>query len=133
VLLIGACHIATVSLIFHPYYYYQRYQSPPDEGTMITYSALTFGYLALPVFATYFALRVRNLIAAGILTAATTLVAPFFGMMVLMGYDNFIVHQYNVTHTWESACVAILFGNALFGGLAVFLLHHSLSRRIYSF
>jgi ABC-type Na+ efflux pump permease subunit len=79
------------------------------------------GFFALPVFATYFALRVKNLIAG----AALTWVVLWLPIL---------------THaeTWyptgdDSLLMAVLPLYVIFAAVACFLLRHSLSRRIYSF
>jgi hypothetical protein len=86
-------------------------------------AALLCGFLALPFCATYFALRVKNLIAAAVLTWVTILIAPFFAAAcnkLLYGDE-------------ASFIFLLLLGNLGLVLLVAFLLRHSLSRRIYSF
>jgi len=85
---------------------------------------ISCAYLALPIFATYFALRVKNLMAAAVLTWIA-LCIPFIlitGMfMDLYQYDS------------SSVLSAFFFSYLALSFVACFLLRHSLSRRIYSF
>jgi ABC-type Na+ efflux pump permease subunit len=79
------------------------------------------GFFALPVFATYFALRVKNLIAG----AALTWVVLWLPILTK-------------AETWyptgdDSLLMSVLFLYVVFALVACFLLRHSLSRRIYSF
>jgi ABC-type Na+ efflux pump permease subunit len=88
---------------------------------------LACGFFALPVFATYFALRVKNLIAAAVLTLiAVAIPASFAGETVsaLTGSDQ--------VARWLMP-ILFLLSYGIFTLLTCFLLRHSLSRRIYSF
>jgi ABC-type Na+ efflux pump permease subunit len=88
---------------------------------------LACGFLSLPVFATYFALRVKNLIVAAVLTwIALCLPAAFAAEFIQLftGSDQI--------ETWWMPPMALLSYGA-FALLTCFLLRHSLSRRIYSF
>jgi ABC-type Na+ efflux pump permease subunit len=88
---------------------------------------LACGFLTLPVFATYFALRVKNLIVAAVLTwIALCLPALFAEAACQLFLDN----------DWAGLgfmAPIILLSYGAFALLACFLLRHSLSRRIYSF
>jgi hypothetical protein len=84
-------------------------------------------YLTLPVFATYFALRVKNLIVAAALTWVALCIP---GYSALFAFATFRGH-------WDPQDMAFgfafFFSYAAFALLACWLLRHSLSRRIYSF
>jgi ABC-type Na+ efflux pump permease subunit len=84
------------------------------------------GFLALPFFVTYSALRVKNLILAAVLTWIAMFVAYLFAGAFLGLTELDQVHPIFF--------VAICFVSyAAFALLTCFLLRHSLSRRIYSF
>ena len=87
---------------------------------------LACALLSLPVFATYFALRVKNLMLAAVLTWIALWV-PFWlaldaGQLLL-----------NLDGISAGFIFAIFFIYSAFALLAFSLLRHSLSRRIYSF
>jgi ABC-type Na+ efflux pump permease subunit len=88
---------------------------------------LVAGFLILPVFATYFALRVKNLVGAAALTGVALCLPFLFAMAVARLF----------TEREETLLVVqplmILLNYGAFALLAGFLLRHSLSRRIYSF
>jgi ABC-type transport system involved in multi-copper enzyme maturation permease subunit len=88
------------------------------------------GYLVLPVFATYFALRVKNMIVAGVLTWMVMALAPAMGFGA---FDQVRWHFFHLDPSPGSIVLGVLAGNAAFAALVCFLLRHSLSRRIYSF
>ena len=90
---------------------------------------LACGFLALPVFATYFALRVKNLIVAAVLTWIALWI-PFAVVGEAMAFENIFLHREVFAGNWA---VALFFSYAAFALLACSLLRHSLSRRIYSF
>ncbi|MDB6056623.1 MAG: hypothetical protein JWO95_467 [Verrucomicrobiales bacterium] len=133
-LVVATCHVATVVLFVHPWRGLNS-QSRDDifePGAMLLYFAIALGFLNLPVFATYFALRVRNMVVAGILTTITVYLAPVFGALIfteVLSQITGVRAHGNMLFT----AIGLFLGNILFAGLAVFLLHHSLSRRIYSF
>jgi ABC-type transport system involved in multi-copper enzyme maturation permease subunit len=85
---------------------------------------LVCGFLTLPVLATYFALRVKNLIVAAALTwvvlCLPAVMAPEFSL-------------YNRPLNLGSMLFVIVFTYGAFALLACVMLRHSLSRRIYSF
>jgi len=87
------------------------------------------GFLTLPVFATYFALRVKNLIVAAVLTWLALFLYPFLAFSVLASLSAI----FNAQLPPASLYLAVLLSNLAFALLACFLLRHSLSRRIYSF
>ena len=82
-------------------------------------------FLTLPIFATYAALRVKNLLAAAGLTVVGALLPVAFAKNAASWA------QWRQDDVAYMATVAI--GYAAFAALACFLLRHSLSRRIYSF
>jgi hypothetical protein len=133
-LVIAGSHIATVIMFVPRWSWYNgttRYGTFDSEDALI-YVAITMGFLNLPVFATYFALRVKNMVAAGILTAITVYLAPVFGVLVFIGGIQMIAGLH-VTSSNIWIAVGFVLGNVFFAAIVVFLLHHSLSRRIYSF
>jgi ABC-type Na+ efflux pump permease subunit len=81
-------------------------------------------YLALPIFATYFALRVKNLFVAAMLTW----IALCLPVLLVSGM---FVNPYE--YGSGSFFAAFFFGYVALSFVACFLLRHSLSRRIYSF
>jgi hypothetical protein len=87
---------------------------------------LAFALLSLPVFATYFALRVKNLMAAAVLTWVALWI-PFF---LVLEAGRLFLDWYGLS---QGFVLAIFFSYSAFALLACFLLRHSLSRRIYSF
>jgi len=88
---------------------------------------LACGFFTLPVFATYFALRVKNLIAAAVLTW----VALFLPLMMAPWAAIVSTESEMADVIWTLP--AIFLSYLVFALLAVSLLRHSLSRRIYSF
>lgn len=87
---------------------------------------LACALLSLPVFATYFALRVKNLILAAVLTWVALWV-PFY--LVLEAGKLFLERD----GLGVGFVLATFFSYSAFALLACWLLRHSLSRRIYSF
>ena len=90
---------------------------------------ITIGFLTLPVFATYFALRVKNLIMAAVLTWLALFLCPYFAFTALA----FLAGSFHTDLPQASLYAAVFLSNLTFALLACFLLRHSLSRRIYSF
>jgi hypothetical protein len=90
---------------------------------------VALGFLALPVFATYFALRVKNLVVGAALTWLALLLCPLFAFLAL---GTLAILFDPALPSW-SLYAALLLANLAFALLACFLLRHSLSRRIYSF
>jgi ABC-type Na+ efflux pump permease subunit len=132
-LVIGTCHVAVLLLFVHPWRgLYSPAREVLDSKQLLAYFVIILGFCNLPLFATYFALRVKNMIAAGVLTTVAVYLAPVFGVMVFLGPLLFLAGGTNVKDL-SFIAAAIFLGNILFAGLTVFLLHHSLSRRIYSF
>lgn len=85
---------------------------------------LACAFLTLPIFATYFALRVKSLLGAAALTVlATWLPTQFAGEAVLMFTDR----------PGLLFPLFLLLGYGAGALLACLMLRHSLSRRIYSF
>jgi ABC-type Na+ efflux pump permease subunit len=85
-------------------------------------------FLTLPVFATYFALRVKNLIVAAALTWVALWIPGFFVQVSFVAF----VGEFDGLEM-SSVLPALFFSYAAFALLACFLLRHSLSRRIFSF
>lgn len=88
------------------------------------------GFLSLPFFATYAALRVRWMLGAALLTWIGILLGLAFGFALasFLTNGNFSMSREPYLLTF---CIGISY--AAFVGLTFFLLRHSLSRRIYSF
>jgi ABC-type Na+ efflux pump permease subunit len=82
------------------------------------------GFLALPIFATYFALRVKNLIVAAVLTWIALCVP------VLLVLSEFVYDDQSVFTSLPAIAFFTYLG---LSSVVCFLLRHSLSRRIYSF
>jgi hypothetical protein len=83
-------------------------------------------YLSLPIFTTYFALRVKNMIVAAILTWLAVIVSLSFGALfvgMITGGDE---------SNFQEALGPFL-GILSFTLVTCFLLRHSLSQRLYSF
>jgi hypothetical protein len=97
-----------------------------DDATVVVF-ILACLLLALPVFATYFALRVKNLIVAAVLTWIAFCVPYGFAMAEC----SFFIGEEEMG--LGSVLPAVFFNYLIFALLACFLLRHSLSRRIYSF
>jgi len=96
----------------------------PDACAVVFIHACLF--FTLPVFATYFALRVKNLVVAAALTWVALCVPEF---TVESACANFVGD-----FQMDSSAIQLIFLSYLaFALLACFLLRHSLSRRIYSF
>jgi hypothetical protein len=102
------------------------YQSDEDwSETVLPEFVLACGFFVLPVFATYFALRVKNLLAGAALTWIALLLPPAFACATASLFTQ------NVP---LGVILSLIFlANASFAMLVCFLLRHSLSRRIYAF
>ena len=89
------------------------------------------GFLGLPLFATYFALRVKNVIVAIVLTLMALFLAPVMGLQLLrlMKSDS---DYYNNYPFWNYM-IAIVAGYASLALPAYLRLRRNLARRIYSF
>ena len=88
---------------------------------------VAYGFLALPIFATYSALRVKNLIVATVLTWIALIVPEIFAaesIEMFMDFDD-------VGPVFMALIDFISYG--AFTLLTCYLLRHSLSRRIYAF
>ena len=99
---------------------------PVSDDALQTPFILACGFLALPVFATYFALRVKNLIVAAVLTWIALWIPQ---ILVMAGVELSDMS----TSDNVQLLTATFLSYAAFAILACFLLRHSLSRRIYSF
>jgi len=84
-------------------------------------------FLTLPVFATYFALRVKGLIAASMLTVVATALPTVMGFAAV----EWLPGQARFEAVWPPLLLGL--SNGAFAVLACRLLQHSLARRIYSF
>jgi ABC-type Na+ efflux pump permease subunit len=99
-------------------FYYEAVQKP---------FMLACGYLTLPVFATYFALRVKNLIVAAVLTIVALSAPAILAAEISQVFIN------SLWLVWGFTLATVFLSYGAFALLACFLLRHSLSRRIYSF
>jgi len=84
-------------------------------------------FLTLPVFATYFALRMKGLLRAAALTVIVEFVGYIMAMALLASFQPEGPTSVGVI------IATISFTYASFALVACFLLRHSLSRRIYAF
>ncbi|MGA3180067.1 MAG: hypothetical protein ABSF38_06985 [Verrucomicrobiota bacterium] len=109
------------------FYSYHSFDPMANPGFQIFVTAI--GFLTLPVFATYFALRVKNLFVAAALTWLALLLCPYFAFMALGALSIFFDRPLIPSVLYEGVFLTSL----AFALLACFLLRHSLSRRIYSF
>jgi ABC-type Na+ efflux pump permease subunit len=89
-----------------------------------------WSFLVLPVFATYFALRVKNLIVGAALTWFALMASFMFGSL-FFGALPFRV--FDSPDSLPAMLIGTFIGNAAFALLTCFLLRHSLYRRNYSF
>jgi ABC-type transport system involved in cytochrome c biogenesis permease component len=90
-------------------------------------------FLILPVLATYFGLRVKNLIVAAVLTWVS-LWLPWFLLGVVVAYSarDYGIGEYETRYMGVMPPAVFLSYLAL-AGAAFFLLRRRLSRRLYSF
>jgi ABC-type Na+ efflux pump permease subunit len=117
-----------VLLVFHwQQLWMKNYGGEDVNGDLLMECILVAGFLTLPVFATYFALRVKNLVWATFLTGIALCLPLLFAAVVVQLFAE------SVETTMVIFSGTILLGNGAFALLAGFLLRHSLSRRIYSF
>jgi ABC-type Na+ efflux pump permease subunit len=123
-LIIAGFYFAAAAQVRQMGWYYRD----PDSPLLPMWFVLN-GFLALPVFATYFALRVKNLIVGGVLTWLALFLAPAMGIGLL----NEILWHLGAELSVRMVLVGALMGNGAFALLTCFLLRHSLSRRIYAF
>jgi hypothetical protein len=100
----------------------------PMAETLAKAAPILASFMVLPVFATYFALRVKNLIVAALLTWAALLLSWLFGLVYMLAMDDFTGGR-----TIWRAMIAIPLSDAAMALLVCLMLRHSLSRRIYSF
>jgi len=124
------------ALILAAYYATSQYQTyshlrfltlPEDLIAPASWDlALILAFLALPIFGTYAALRLKNLLAASVLTLVGVSLPGLFAVLtpgVFGKYDS----------SSPILSIALLGSYVAFAALACYLLRHSLSRRIYSF
>jgi ABC-type Na+ efflux pump permease subunit len=104
-----------------------HYDSDFFGSALTGFIVLAFGFLALPVFATYSALRVKNLIVATALTWIALIVPEVFAAETIQMFTDFDT----VGPVFMVLMDFISYG--AFTLLTCFLLRHSLSRRIYAF
>ncbi len=105
---------------------WEQHSSGEDwSDTVLLEFILACGFFVLPVFATYFALRAKNLLAGAALTwIALLLPSAFASATAALFTQN--VHL--------GVILPLIFlSNGVFAMLACYLLRHSLSRRIYAF
>jgi hypothetical protein len=100
------------------------------DGTFLAIFVAANAFVALPIFATYCALRIKNLIGAAALTWGGLVVSFLMGFSVADTVDASLGHG---GLPMPMVCAILLAFNAGFVALTFFLLKHSLSRRIYSF
>lgn len=116
---------------------WQKYSSDGDWSPVVpsVISIVLGGFLTLPIFATYFALRVKNLIAATVLTWIALWTPVIFAAVAIISFigrwDYWNYRSNRPEMVWMP--VMVLLCNAAFALLTCFLLRHSLSRRLYSF
>ncbi len=108
---------------------YGFWERMPTNDPTFQVFVLAMGFLTLPVFATYFALRIKNLIVAAALTLLALYVCRAFAFYALDSISGGTLKGMPPGSLYGGVFLAH-FGFAL---LACFLLRHSLSRRIYSF
>jgi hypothetical protein len=113
----------------HEFNYYNPWMAYRPSDTAVQMIVAVTGFLALPIFATYFALRVKNLIVAAVLAWLALFLCPYFAFTAL----GSISCLFNGRLSSDSLYVGVFVSNLAFALLACFLLRHSLSRRIYSF
>jgi ABC-type Na+ efflux pump permease subunit len=112
---------------------WQMYKNGGDWSAIVpsVVAIVLGGFLTLPIFATYFALRVKNLIAAAVLTWIALVISFIFASLAIGLFGP--VLGFATPHAQALVMpVAVLLCNAAFAFLACFLLRHSLSRRLYS-
>ena len=102
--------------------FYVRSWSIDDNWFWIKDFEIVAIYLTLPVLATFYALRFKNLFLASALTWSTLLLPPLGGLIVVLPMMDAV-----------TACSVILAGNIFSAGLAFWLLRQNLERRSYSF
>ncbi len=129
-LILGASTVTSYWLNNARHYYFYGRNDFEDPVFQITF-AVVAAFFNLPVFATYFALRVKNLIVAGVLTWIALLIAPYIGLGLVAIPCRLFSVDYQSSNIF--IFMGIFLGNAAFAALVCFLLRHSLSRRIYSF
>jgi hypothetical protein len=93
------------------------------------YFAIVIGFFALPVFATFFALRVKNLLLAAAYTWLALLLAPLAGEVVFVQLASLAQAGPNLMLMYAG----IATGNAAGVWLVVRALHGRLARRAYAF
>jgi|GEM_PF-629795 len=88
-------------------------------------------YISLPFFAIYTALRVKYFIVALIITILGIAFSCLFGIIVVT--DSEAIMPISVEERVIVSVLGMTAGYAIFIGVTLFLLKHSLSRKIYSF
>ena len=102
---------------------YGHFDYSSFEEAFPTIFAIACAFLTLPIFATYFALRVKNLVVGAVLTWIA------LGAPAMLAAET----SFYFTHTNDPNPVLVLLSYGAFAALTCFMLRHSLSRRIYSF
>lgn len=116
-----------ISILRHDHLSMSGAYDTSSSFTVVEWELLC-GFLALPVFATYFALRVKNLIVASVLTWIA-LSLP----VILVQEVASLVETSERELSASSLAVGLIITYAISIWLACFLLRHSLSRRLYAF
>lgn len=119
----AALLLALMSVLWPPIGGYAN--SPQELVESVCF--LVSGFFTLPIFATYFALRTKNLLLAGALTWIVLLLVGIFAV----GFRDGLLDELAIGDVLFAPVVVVSYG--AFALLACFLLKHSLSRRIYSF
>jgi len=104
-----------------------RFSDDYADDRHLTMLVVTCGFFALPIFATYFALRVKNLFVAAILTWITLCFPNAFALVFAESFST------GNSAVFFAPLVILVCCYLPFVWLVYFLLRHSLSRRIYSF
>jgi len=106
--------------------YYGQSSHIFNEDNFIPRFIFGCGFLVLPFCATYSALRVKNLIVAGVLTWVGLVLPLYVAAILTSARGELADHK-------AMFCFLLLLANLALVALVSFLLRHSLSRRIYSF
>ena len=106
-----------------------QYWPGAGEEPAVWIWTLIAGYIALPAFATCFALRVKNLLVAAALTWAALLLCPTCAFMAV----GLISRPLGVWATAMLACIAVMLTSCSLAVLVGIRSEHDLSRRNYSF
>lgn len=121
------------SLVFAVFYasrqWTRHWSDPFSSATLQLDGILVCSFFTLPVFATYFALRVRNSLVGAAMTWAALCVPALFTAEATQLFAG----RYWAEANLLPPLILLLLSNGVLALLACFLLGHSLSRRLYSF